>query len=219
MSRFPWEWQYVWAALPHLIAGLKLTVAATIAGSALTFVLGLVWFMLRLANLPLISPVANFVVQFVRGTPLLIQLYFVFYVLPTVQVTLSPMVCGIIGLAIFNSAPTSEVYRAGIEAIPKGQWEACPDARNSDRPRVVADHSAPGVAHRASDDGQRHDPDVQGNRVALDDHDRRAHDAGGRILVVTLSLRRTLDDGGGVLLRPQLPLVSWREAIGTSNLV
>ena len=124
MRRFPWEWQYVWAALPHLIAGLKLTVAATIAGSALTFVLGLVWFMLRLANLPLISPVANFVVQFVRGTPLLIQLYFVFYVLPTVQVTLSPMVCGIIGLAIFNSAPTSEVYRAGIEAIPKGQWEA-----------------------------------------------------------------------------------------------
>ncbi|MGD9894418.1 MAG: ectoine/hydroxyectoine ABC transporter permease subunit EhuD [Dehalococcoidia bacterium] len=122
--KFPWEWQYVWQALPLLLEGLKMTLFATFWGSIFTFILGLVWFMLRLANLPIISPVANFLVQFLRGTPLLIQLYFVFYVFPTWGLTLSPILCGIIGLAIFNSAPMSEVYRAGIEAIPKGQWEA-----------------------------------------------------------------------------------------------
>lgn len=122
--KFPWEWQYVWQALPLLLEGLKMTLFATFWGSILTFILGLVWFMIRLANLPVVSPVANFCVQFLRGTPLLIQLYFVFYVFPTWGLTLEPIICGIIGLAIFNSAPMSEVYRAGIEVIPKGQWEA-----------------------------------------------------------------------------------------------
>jgi polar amino acid transport system permease protein len=125
MSEFPWDWDFVWSILPALLEGLKLTIVATLAGSALAFVLGLIWIALRLADLPIISPTVNFLVQFLRGTPFLVQLYFVFYVLPNYGVTFSALACGILGLAIFNSAPVSEIYRAGIEGVAPGQWEAC----------------------------------------------------------------------------------------------
>jgi polar amino acid transport system permease protein len=60
----------------------------------------------------------------IRSTPLLIQLYFLFFVLPHVGVTLPPFTSGVIGLGLHYSTYTSEVYRAGIESVPKGQWEA-----------------------------------------------------------------------------------------------
>lgn len=125
MSGFHWDWTYVWPMIPVLLGGLKLTVEATLAGSALAFVLGLAWLALRLANLPVISPAASLVVLFLRGTPFLVQLYFVFYVLPNYGLSFSAMTSGVVGLAIFHSAPTSEIYRAGIEGIAPGQWEAC----------------------------------------------------------------------------------------------
>src|SRR5690606_29780824 len=55
---------------------------------------------------------------------LLIQLYFLYYVLPTTGIVLSPMVTGVIGLGLHYSSYTAEVYRAGINAVPRGQWEA-----------------------------------------------------------------------------------------------
>jgi polar amino acid transport system permease protein len=63
-------------------------------------------------------------VEFLRGTPLLIQLYFLFFIFPTYGVTLSAIVTGVLGLGLYYSAYASEVYRAGIEAVPRGQWEA-----------------------------------------------------------------------------------------------
>jgi polar amino acid transport system permease protein len=63
-------------------------------------------------------------VEFVRSTPLLIQLYFLYYVLPEYGLTLSPLVIGILALGLHYSCYTAEVYRAGIEAVPRGQWEA-----------------------------------------------------------------------------------------------
>jgi polar amino acid transport system permease protein len=125
MSGFPWDWGFVWSIFPALLNGLKLTLVATLVGSALAFVLGLGWIALRLANLPIISPAVNLLVQFLRGTPFLVQLYFVFYVLPNYGLTFSALVSGIVGLAIYNSAPVSEIYRAGIEGVAPGQWEAC----------------------------------------------------------------------------------------------
>jgi polar amino acid transport system permease protein len=63
-------------------------------------------------------------VEFLRGTPLLIQLYFLFYIFPTYGVTIPALQTGILGLGLYYSAYASEVYRAGIEAVPRGQWEA-----------------------------------------------------------------------------------------------
>lgn len=122
---FIWDWGLVWQALPSLLTGLEYTVIATLGGSAVALVLGFVWTLLRLASIPIISPIAVLIVNFLRGTPGLIQLYFIFYVLPSYGLTLSIMTTGILGLGISFSGYTSEVLRAGIEAVAPGQWEAC----------------------------------------------------------------------------------------------
>jgi len=63
-------------------------------------------------------------VEFVRTTPLLVQIFFLFYVLPRVGIVLSPAVTGVLALGVHYSTYTSEVYRAGIDAVKAGQWEA-----------------------------------------------------------------------------------------------
>lgn len=124
MSGFIWDWQFAWSVVPALLQGLKITIWATLWGSILAFLLGMVWTLLRLANIPVLTSLASFFVQFVRGTPFLVQLYFLFYVFPTWGVTFSAIATGIIGLGLFNSAYVAEIYRAGIEDVPTGQWEA-----------------------------------------------------------------------------------------------
>jgi polar amino acid transport system permease protein len=121
---FHWDWAFAWSVVPDLAQGVVVTVIATLAGSALAFVLGLVWTFVRIARLRYVTPVVWFFVQFVRGTPLLIQLYFLFYVLPTWGLSVSGLATGIIGLGLFFSAYAAEIYRAGIEDLPPGQWEA-----------------------------------------------------------------------------------------------
>ncbi|MGO6907547.1 ectoine/hydroxyectoine ABC transporter permease subunit EhuD, partial [Rhizobium ruizarguesonis] len=71
-----------------------------------------------------ISRTVGFVSEFIRGTPLLVQLYFIFYVLPDIGIRLAPRVAGVIGMGIHYATYTAEVYRAGIENVPRGQWEA-----------------------------------------------------------------------------------------------
>jgi polar amino acid transport system permease protein len=125
MSGFQWDWTYCLQLMPQLIDGLQVTILVTIVGSALAFALGLAWILLRLARIPVVSAAVGFFIEFIRGTPFLIQLYFLFYVVPTWGLTFSALVTGIIGIGLFNSAYVAEIYRAGIENIPVGQWEAC----------------------------------------------------------------------------------------------
>ncbi len=63
----------------------------------------------------------SFFVEFIRGTPLLVQLYFIFYVLPDVGILLPPLVAGVIGMGLHYTTYTAEVYRAGIENVPRGR--------------------------------------------------------------------------------------------------
>ena len=63
-------------------------------------------------------------IQFIRGTPLLLQLFFIYYVLPYAGIVLTPFVSGAMGLTLNYAAYMAEVFRSGIQAIPKGQWEA-----------------------------------------------------------------------------------------------
>ena len=63
-------------------------------------------------------------IEFVRSTPLLIQLFFLYYVLPTWGFRLEALVTLVLGLGIHYATYTSEAYRAGIDSVPKGQWEA-----------------------------------------------------------------------------------------------
>jgi len=124
MSRFSWDWGFAISILPALLEGLAITVFATAIAAAIALSLGLALLVVRVARIPLVSAGVSFVVEFLRGTPFLVQLYFVFYVLPTYGVTLSPLTTGILALGIYGAARASELYRAGLASIPAGQWEA-----------------------------------------------------------------------------------------------
>lgn len=119
-----WDWQFAVDILPALLDGLVVTVQATVVGSVLAVVLGLVLALLRRSGNRLVRGVTTAFVEFVRSTPLLVQLYFLFFVLPGIGLTLSAFLTGVIGLGVHYATYMSEVYRAGIEGVPRGQWEA-----------------------------------------------------------------------------------------------
>jgi polar amino acid transport system permease protein len=115
---------FAWEILPQLVSALRVTALATILGMALASVLGLVWVILRRVRVTAVSIVMRYWVEFIRSTPVLVQIYFLFYMLPNMGLSLSPMTAGVLALGLHYSAFLSEVYRAGIEAVPRGQWEA-----------------------------------------------------------------------------------------------
>lgn len=118
--------------MPLLLKATIVTIEATAAGFAVSLVFGAVLTVLRRLPNRAVSGTAGFVMEFFRATPLLVQLYFLFFVLPNFGVTLSPFVTGVIALGLHYGAYASEVYRAGLESVPKGQWEAAV-ALNYDR--------------------------------------------------------------------------------------
>lgn len=110
--------------MPDLSRGLLVTVQATVVGTVLAALLGLVWAVARRSRNRVIQwPVAS-LVEFIRSTPVLVQIYFLFYVLPEFGIRMTPLLTGIIALGIHYSGYMSEVYRAGIEGVARGQWEA-----------------------------------------------------------------------------------------------
>ena len=119
-----WDWAFVWQIMPTLLEGLKITILATVLGAIVAAVVGLVLAVARRSPNRLVSRPVVFLADFIRGTPLLVQLYFIFYVLPDIGIRLSPLTAGVIGLGIHYGTYTAEVYRAGIDNVPRGQWEA-----------------------------------------------------------------------------------------------
>ncbi|MDI6025140.1 ectoine/hydroxyectoine ABC transporter permease subunit EhuD [Corticibacterium sp. UT-5YL-CI-8] len=119
-----WDWNFVWQIMPTLIEGVKITILATLLGSMLAAVVGLGIALGRRSPNRIVARSIGFVAEFIRGTPLLVQLYFIFYVLPDIGILLSPLVAGVIGLGLHYGTYTAEVYRAGIDNVPRGQWEA-----------------------------------------------------------------------------------------------
>jgi polar amino acid transport system permease protein len=110
--------------LPILLRGMIITIEATAFGFLVALVLGLVFALLRAVPMRLVSWPTAFVIEFVRDTPLLVQLYFLYFVLPNFGIVLPAFLTGALALGVQYSAYTSEVYRAGLEAVPRGQWEA-----------------------------------------------------------------------------------------------
>ncbi|MEU6733846.1 ectoine/hydroxyectoine ABC transporter permease subunit EhuD [Streptomyces physcomitrii] len=119
-----WDWQVVDDFMPKFWDGVLVTLQALGWGTLIAFSLGLVWAIALRSDQKWITwPVAA-VTEFIRNTPLLVQLFFLFYVVPEWGPTMSPLTTGIIGLGLHYSTYTAEVYRAGIEGVPVGQWEA-----------------------------------------------------------------------------------------------
>jgi polar amino acid transport system permease protein len=119
-----WSWPFAWQIAPELLRAVQTTIAATLAGFALALVGGLLLAFARRAKPRGVSLAAAGVIEFVRSTPLLVQLYVLFYGLPSAGISLPPFAAGVLGLGIHYSAYLAEVYRSGIESVPRGQWEA-----------------------------------------------------------------------------------------------
>src|SRR3954451_3408465 len=110
--------------LPILMQGLRLTILVTIGSLVLSTLLGLVWALMRVSGVSVIETVAKGAVNLIRGIPIIVQLFYIYFVMPDFGVTLTALQAWIIGLGIAYSAYQSENFRAGIEAIDHGQIEA-----------------------------------------------------------------------------------------------
>jgi polar amino acid transport system permease protein len=110
--------------LPELMRGLVVTVEATLGGFMLALNVGLVLALGRRSKIKILSRICDGYIAFMRCTPLLVQLYFAFYVLPSFGIRFGALTTGILCLGLHVGAYIAEVYRAGIDQVPEGQWEA-----------------------------------------------------------------------------------------------
>lgn len=123
MSHF-FDVHYALQITPELLHACLYTIGITLVGFAIALVLGLVLALLRRSRVRAVSRSTGFVVEFIRSTPLLIQVYVLFYVAPLYGLTMSALAAGTIGIAVHYACYVSEVYRAGLNGVPRGQWEA-----------------------------------------------------------------------------------------------
>jgi polar amino acid transport system permease protein len=110
--------------LPILLMGVKLTIIVTIGSLAVSTVLGLIWALMRVSGIRVLAAISRTVINIIRGIPIIVQLFYIYFVLPDFGITLSALQAAIIGLGIAYSAYQAENFRAGIEAIDHGQVEA-----------------------------------------------------------------------------------------------
>jgi len=109
---------------PELLAGLGISILITLAAVLIGSPLGVGVYLLRASRLPVLRAIGAAYVEVIRNTPLLLQLYLIYFALPSVGVNFDPITAGILALSVNNSAYLAEIYRAGFEAIPQGQIEA-----------------------------------------------------------------------------------------------
>lgn len=110
--------------LPNLFKGALITIGLSVSSMILAIMLGLFLCIGKIYGNKLIRFISSSYIEFFRGTPLLIQLYIIYYGLPNINITLSPLTAAILGLGLNYASYEAELYRAGIMAIPKGQMEA-----------------------------------------------------------------------------------------------
>lgn len=121
---FEWRWDFTFEILPRLLAATLNTLFAAGAGYSIAVVLGLALALAQRTPSRALTAIVRESVEFVRSTPLVLQIFFVFYVGPQFGIRLSPWAAGMIAIGTHYAAYLSEVYRGGLESVPKGQWEA-----------------------------------------------------------------------------------------------
>lgn len=110
--------------LKLLIPGIKVTIPLTVASFALSFVLGLILAIVQVANIKVLKQFSKFYIWVFRGTPLLVQLFIIFFGLPSLGIMIDAIPAAILGFGLNLAAYNAEVFRSSILAIDKGQWEA-----------------------------------------------------------------------------------------------
>ena len=110
--------------LPFLLEGAKVTVMVTAGSLLFSTVLGMVWALMRVSRFPVLIWISSSMINLLRGIPIIVLLFYIYFVLPDMGLSLSSLDAAIIGLGLAYSAYQAENFRAGIEAIDKGQVEA-----------------------------------------------------------------------------------------------
>jgi polar amino acid transport system permease protein len=110
--------------LPLLVEGAEVTILLTAGSLVLSTFLGLFWALARVSRVPGLTHLSKAAVNVLRGIPILVQLFYIYFVLPDLGLRLSAFSAGLIGLGIAYSAYQAENFRAGIEAVDPGQIEA-----------------------------------------------------------------------------------------------
>jgi cystine transport system permease protein len=119
------NWELVWGALgPILIGAVTGTIPVALVSFAFGLLLALIVALMRLSRNRVLSTIARIYISVIRGTPLLVQLFVIFYGLPSIGVTISPWPSAIIAFSVNVGGYAAEVIRAAILSVPKGQWEA-----------------------------------------------------------------------------------------------
>ncbi|WP_082232567.1 ectoine/hydroxyectoine ABC transporter permease subunit EhuD [Halobacillus massiliensis] len=122
-----WSWEVFFDALPFVLEGLGITISLTFTCYLFALIFGFFWtFLRRIPNKPF-NWLVTWIMEFIRSTPPLIQLFFIYYawpLVPGVGMTLSPFTSAVLGLGLHFSTYIGEVYRSGIDGVDKGQWEA-----------------------------------------------------------------------------------------------
>ena len=110
--------------LPILLSGIRLTIEVNVGSLLLSTLLGVIWALMRVSPIRVLSMISAVIINVIRGIPIIVQLFYLYFVLPDFGISLTALQAAIIGLGIAYSAYQAENFRAGIQAIEKGQVEA-----------------------------------------------------------------------------------------------
>ncbi|MEV5837275.1 ectoine/hydroxyectoine ABC transporter permease subunit EhuD [Nocardia sp. NPDC052112] len=147
-----WRWDRFFDAFPFIWDGLLVTIQYTLLGSLVAYVLGLIFAVIRRLRIPVVDQLLWAFIEFIRSTPLLVQIFFLYWVvrpdlLDGLAVDTQRLVVGVTALGVHYACYTSEVFRAGIDAVPAAQWEAA-TALNLPRTRTWVDVILPQAVPR-----------------------------------------------------------------------
>lgn len=119
------DFSLIWNSLPLLLAGAGVTIEITAIAVGLGFVFGLITSVCRLSGVKILQVIAVCYVNIIRGTPMLVQIFLIYFALPMViGERINPFVAAVAACSINSGAYVSEIFRAGIQSVDKGQMEA-----------------------------------------------------------------------------------------------
>ncbi|MEH7303367.1 amino acid ABC transporter permease [Neobacillus drentensis] len=110
--------------IPFMLKATVVTLELSVVSILIGLILGLFIALMKISSIKVLSFIADFYLWIIRGTPMLVQLFIVYFGLPQIGIELSPFVSSVIALGINSAAYIAEIYRGGIQSIPKGQVEA-----------------------------------------------------------------------------------------------
>jgi len=120
-----WRWDFAYQILPKMLWATLNTIMAAGIGYAIAVVVGLIFLVGQRTPFKVVNIIVREIIEFIRSTPLLIQLFFLYFVGPQFGIILSAWVTAMITIGLHFGTYLSEVYRGALEGVPKTQWEAC----------------------------------------------------------------------------------------------